>query len=390
MNFDILFAIIFYLLLIIFYLKNKKKFEIQGGIFALYRTKLGLKLMDKIAKKFPKSLNFIGYISIVVGFAGMILILYTLIQGTYKLVLGYLGIIPQSPPVIAPVLPGISVQGLPVLSFWHWIIAIFIVAVIHEFAHGVYSRLAKVKIKSSGFAFLGPILAAFVEPDEEELKKVGTRKNLAMVSAGPFINIVLAFIVILFFNFLFVPLQSGLLSVDGVKLVNVETNSPADIAGMKAGLIIKDINGIPLNSQNDLVNEIQKSKQSDVLKINTDKGNYYVKPDFSQNKPKIGISVENNLVVKRGPQFLLPIISWLNMLFFWLWVISLGIGLFNLLPLGPIDGGRLLYSGLLGITTIKRSKKIFGFVTFLSAFLIFINLIPWLIKLFKFFIQLIF
>jgi len=381
MNFDLIFAIVFYALLFIFYLRHKEKFQVQGKIFALYRTKLGINLMDKLAKKYPKILNFLANISIGIGFIGMILILYTLIQGTYKLIF-----LPNAQPVIAPVLPGISVAGLPVLSFWHWILSIFIVAVIHEFAHGVYARLYNIKIKSSGFAFLGPILAAFVEPDEKVMKKVSAKKQLAIISAGPFINIVLAFLVIIFFNFIFAPLQSNILEVNGVNLVSVEQGSPAESAGMKQGLIIYSINDISINSQKQLVDEIQNARENDIIKLTTDKETFYVKPRIIDDKAKIGISVANNVKIVNGlPGFLLPMLTWFNMFFYWLWIINLGIGLFNLLPLGPIDGGRMLQVSLLSITNNKKASIIFKTVTIISLSLIIINLLPWFIKLFMWF-----
>ena len=52
MNLDIILAIVFYAFLIIYFFKNREKFQVQGKIFAMYKTKLGLKFMDKIAKKF--------------------------------------------------------------------------------------------------------------------------------------------------------------------------------------------------------------------------------------------------------------------------------------------------------------------------------------------------
>src|SRR3989344_2008444 len=380
MNFDLIFAIMFYAALLIFFLKNREKFELQGGIFALYRTKLGLKLMDKIARKNSKLLNLLSYVSVFVGFTGMVFIMYTLLQGVYKLIF-----IPGSQPVVAPVLPGISISPeLPVLNFWHWIIGIFIVAVVHEFAHGVYARLYKIDVKSSGFAFLGPILAAFVEPDEKKMKKIEKKKQLAIISAGPFVNIVLGFLIILFFTFIFAPLQTNLLEVNGVNIVQVEKGSPAELSGIKTGVIIKEVNNIKVNSQDQLINLIKNSDKNDVLKFSTDKESFYVKPDLSSGEPKVGISVSNSLGVKRGlPQFLLPVLLWFNLLFFWLWVINLGIGLFNLLPLGPIDGGKMLYTALLGITTNKKALKIFKRVTIFNLSLIIINLLPWLFKLVK-------
>src|SRR3989338_7206917 len=174
MNYDLLLLILFYIVLLIIFKIYRNKFEVQWKVFALYKTKLGIKLMDKIAKKFPNLLNFVGYVSVFIGFVGMILISVFIIFATYKFLF-----VPKAEAALAPLLPGISISDkLPILSFWHWIIAILIVAIVHEFSHGIYARLRNIKIKSSGFAFLGPILAAFVEPDEKQLQKRKVKDQL--------------------------------------------------------------------------------------------------------------------------------------------------------------------------------------------------------------------
>ena len=48
MNWDLLSVLIFYFLLLVVYYRFKDKFENQGFL-VLYKTKLGLKLMDKIS-----------------------------------------------------------------------------------------------------------------------------------------------------------------------------------------------------------------------------------------------------------------------------------------------------------------------------------------------------
>ena len=65
MNWDLILLLMFFLIVYIFYLANKKKFEVQGKIFFLYRTKFGLNMMDKLSKKSPKLLNIIGIIGII-------------------------------------------------------------------------------------------------------------------------------------------------------------------------------------------------------------------------------------------------------------------------------------------------------------------------------------
>ena len=36
-----------------------------------------------------------------------------------------------------------------------------------------------------------------------------------------------------------------------------------------------------------------------------------------------------------------PIVLWFMGLLYWLYLLSVGIGLFNLVPIGPIDGGQM-------------------------------------------------
>ncbi|MEK6840061.1 MAG: metalloprotease, partial [Nanoarchaeota archaeon] len=71
MNIDLIFALLFYIGLIIFFYKHKENLQVQGKIVALYRTKLGLKLMEKIARTAPRFLKVLGVIGVITGFAGM-------------------------------------------------------------------------------------------------------------------------------------------------------------------------------------------------------------------------------------------------------------------------------------------------------------------------------
>ena len=147
-NLDLIFALVFYGLIFLFFITHRKKFEVQWKIFVLYKTKIGLKLMDRISKIFPKCWEYLGYLGVVVGYLGMVAILYTLVIGTYRLIS-----VPDATPAVAPLLPGINIPGLPGLNFWHWILAILVLAVVHEFSHGLYARLYNIKVNSSGFAF---------------------------------------------------------------------------------------------------------------------------------------------------------------------------------------------------------------------------------------------
>lgn len=195
--FDIIFLIAFLIFTIIFIYKNRKKVEREGILF-IYRTKIGLKLIDKLSKKNQKLLAFISYLSIFSGYLFMFLSLSFLLFSLKLMSISK--VISKSPPLI-PILPYIDkiagIKFLPPLYFTYWIIIILIVAVFHEFAHGIFARFYGIKIKSTGFGFLGPFIAAFVEPDEKKMKKKKIKKQLAILSAGSFANFLVGVLFIL-------------------------------------------------------------------------------------------------------------------------------------------------------------------------------------------------
>lgn len=391
MNLDLLFAVLFYSVIILIFFKTREKWEVQGKIIALYRTKIGLKLMDKISKKFPRLIKYIGYSGIFFGFTGMLFIGYSLVKWTLELIFVE-GAVPQ----LAPVLPGVKIPGLPVLGFWHWIIAIFIVATVHEFSHGVIARLYKLKVKSSGVGFLGPILLAFVEPDEKEVNKASKVAQLSMFSAGPYSNLILGALFFLLFLFVLTPINGNLFVVDKLTVDNFTSGLPAESSGLKVPFEITSINsrnviGENINSLEKLFGEI---KPDNLVVLNTDQGEFKIKSVKGEksNRGLIGININLKTRVKNGySEVFGKIFSWIQLLVMWLGMVNLGVGLFNLLPLGPVDGGRMFYSLLLGITKDeKKSRKIWSFVGFVFLLLIFINLLPWIAKLFVFLFNLIF
>lgn len=382
-NYDLVFLVVFYIILLIIFKIYRNKFEVQWKIFALYKTKIGINLMDKIAKKFPNILVILGYFSVFIGFIGMIITFVFLVHSAYKLFF-----VPNAEAGLAPLLPGISVSDkLPVLSFWHWILAILIVAVIHEFSHGVYARLRNINIKSSGFAFLGPILAAFVEPDEKQLKKKRARDQLFVFSAGPFSNIILGIVVLGIFLFGFLPLAAGMVQVNGIIIADINENLPISESGIVAGQVIQEVDGEKIERTKTLVDILEKKKPGDIVNVKANDSYYDVKLGASDGKTVLGISYSKFDVELKNKSlsFLYKILGWFGVLLFWIFNISVGVGLFNLLPLGPVDGGRMFYTLIFKITKNERKAiRILSFVSMLVLFLIFVNLLPFIIKLFKF------
>lgn len=88
------------------------------------------------------------------------------------------------------------------------LLALFLAMLLHELGHGIFARLYDIPVKAVGFiiALVLPV-AAFVDMDEEYLKKENWMKRVAVAGAGPYVNIfcgLLVFLIILLligFNF---------------------------------------------------------------------------------------------------------------------------------------------------------------------------------------------
>ena len=432
-NLDLIFALIFYGLILIIFFKTRKRWDVHG-ILALFKTKIGISLMNKLAKKdtkpvilfgtfisivsiiiifigisFSKTyligiggifltigllmaipIKILGHIGVATGFIGMAFIFFILIKSSFTLFL-----VEGAPPSVAPVLPGVKIPGLPTLSFWHWIISIFLLAIVHEFSHGILARAYDLKVKSSGFGFLGPILLAFVEPDEKQVAKSSKKAQLGLFAAGPFANFIFALLILLVSLFILAPLSSSVFEYDGIAISGFIPDYPAEKSGLKTPFVINSVNGIRTLSLPEFLNVTQNIKPNQEIMLNTDQGTVTITTTSDPNNSSRGFIGIQGITQKTKTKenisnFVGSFFTWISLLFMWLFFINVGVGLFNLLPLGPIDGGRMFYVASLKIfKNEKKAKKIWMFTMYLVLFLIIINFIPWLTKLITFIINLI-
>jgi len=79
-------------------------------------------------------------------------------------------------------------------------------------------------------------------------------------------------------------------------------------------------------------------------------------------------------------QFLPNTLIWAYGLFVILVILNLGIGLFNLVPIGPLDGGRMLQLVLHKLFDKKKGDKIFYYTGMFFLVIIFINIVSGFIK----------
>ncbi|QQG39055.1 MAG: site-2 protease family protein [Candidatus Woesearchaeota archaeon] len=375
-NYDLTLAIVFYAIVIIFFYLNRKNVQIQGWILFIYRTKLGLKLMDKLSKFFPKLLHSIGLFGIFTGFLAMFGLFAFLVYQTALLFFR-----PETPAALAPLLPGVKIPGLPVLPFWYFIIGIFITVVLHEFAHGVYARLYNIKMKSSGLAFFGPLPAAFVEPDEKEMNKVSVQKQLSILTMGSFTNLILAVAFLLVGSFLIAPYANNLIADSGILVDGIQEGFPIFFSGIQSGEQIIAINGIEVRNAQEFVNLLTKTKPNEEVTIETDKRT--VKVTTFAHPKGAGYGYLGLTVVPANITLWEVVVFWFLRLFFWVWVISFGIGLFNWLPFFITDGGKMFL--LLSQILIKDKKKANLFWLRVNSFCLFIILAQLIAFIFKLF-----
>ena len=443
-DFQTIAAIIFLIALTIFVFLMRKDMETKQIApyflyFSMYKTTWGLKLMDFFAKKHKRFIIYLGYLGILVGFAGMILISYGLINNIYVLFTK-----PEATPGVGLVLP-FKAKGVFFVPFFYWIISIFVIAVVHEFAHGLIARANNLKVKSSGFAFLGssfrgigavmvvlflynkmksdgyifgnsfnffdysspyfwlmlgivlllisffknfiaPVIpAAFVEPDEKELKKRPHKEQLSVFAAGPFSNIAFAFLFIGIASLVIAPIATAVIEANGVKVVDYvkgQQKFPAENARIKIGEIIQKADNMPTPYVNNLSAILKNKKPDYVVAIQTDKAVYNIKlaknPE-NQSLGYIGAYLEQDTKIKDNVkaaygEFLPNALLWVYGLFVILFVLNFGIGLFNLVPLGPLDGGRMFHLVLQKFFDKEKANKVWFYVGMFFLVIVFINI----------------
>tara|TARA_Y100000310_G_scaffold32133_1_gene30511 strand:- start:3832 stop:5328 length:1497 start_codon:yes stop_codon:yes gene_type:complete len=268
--YDLTFLVLFSLGVGIFLWKRRKNLQ-REGIMYLYRTKVGVRFIDYVGKKYKKTLKVFSYLAVICGYFLMAAMLYFL----YYLIKIYLFNpeivraikIPPLMPLI-PYLPSLfKVSFLPPFYFTYWIVAIAVIAIFHEFAHGIIAKKNGVRIKTTGFGFLGPFLAAFVEPDEKQMQKKSKFQQISILSAGVFTNLILAILFFLllagFFILAYQPAGAmfntyvtGAVAIGSITMIGgQEINNPTN-----QGLI-------DLIEENNLTDDLSLGINGDTLKL---------------------------------------------------------------------------------------------------------------------------
>jgi len=423
---------------------NKKKISREGPMY-LYKTQVGVKFIDFIGTKYGKFIRSLHYLVITIGYLLFAGILFVIGQTIYiYLKVPEITNIIKTPPLLPliPYFPQIfGAQSLfPPFYFAYFLIALIVVAFSHEFAHGIFARANNVRIKSTGVAFLGPILGAFVEQDDKQMTKKAKIPQMAILGAGVFANLIMATIFFLLllatFHTLFVPagavfstysysvinnseitginnLSDQLLRIsttDGNYLITPEslatqinlsrdyTIAYFDAPAIKAGLdgAVQSIGEYEVRDFNGFAAAMDNYGPGDNVIIKTTMGDYnitFAEHPENSSKAFVGVGFRDSgsqrllskiFVFKNPSTYYEPLTFFSQFsydLFWWVAMINLMVGLFNMLPFGFLDGGRFFYLTMLGITkSEKKAEKAFKIATKVVAGLFVALILVWLIS----------
>ncbi|MEK6872183.1 MAG: site-2 protease family protein [Nanoarchaeota archaeon] len=280
--YDVTFLIIFSVAVGIFLYRKKHNLK-REGVMYLYRTQVGIKFINYVGKKYKRTISFLAFCGIITGYILMVSMLYLLTRLVYVYLFNPEIVKAIKIPPLMPLIPylpeAFNISFLPPFYFTYWIIAIAVIALFHEFAHGIVARRYNVKIVTTGFGFLGPFLAAFVEPNEKQMVKKTKYQQIAILSAGVFTNTLLAlfFFVLLSVFFLVAYTPSG--AVFNTYTLGAVPLSSVTMIGGKMITVHSTENILQIIEKNNLTDDLilgGNGKSLTLTEITADDKNYYI------------------------------------------------------------------------------------------------------------------
>ncbi|NOJ27101.1 MAG: hypothetical protein DA330_03725 [Nitrososphaera sp.] len=287
-------------------------------------------------------------------------------------------------------IPGLN----PYLPIGYGLAALFVTIVIHEAGHGIIARIYNVRVDSTGLVlFLGIPIGAFVNIERDELGKIQLKQKSAILAAGPLNNMILAGASLLALYLIISTLTP--LPPDpnapqfGVFVLSVNGGSLAESIGLEQGSTIQTVAGEQVRALEDLgrllranlgqtinITWVTESNQTITKAVTLPAavepgkgilgiGVTAVTPDSSMVLDRYKTAFGTNplalllpptmqqgavpysdLMQDRYESSLGPSWSIIANMLFWMWFINFNVGIFNALPIGPLDGGQL-YSSII-------------------------------------------
>jgi membrane-associated protease RseP (regulator of RpoE activity) len=346
-------------------LKSDKHGIIAKPYYLMLKTVAFNKILEKIGGRFQRAWKVYFDIGAVLGVAFIAFILYAIAKNAVSL---FQRSSQAGPTLVIVPLPGVTI-GWDV--FPYILLAIAVLLIPHEAAHGVASVIDKVPIKSSGVFMAIFLPGGFVEIDEQELSKRKALTKLRVFAAGSFTNAVTFALVLLLVFALFQPAPAGVL------VTGFTPGAPAAASHMPQWSVITGLNGTIVTQVQDVATYMSKATPGSLIQVHINNGQVYNvttgKSDTNSSRAILGIYNQNYIPLRYN--FLSTQSQYqLSYAFFWLQLILINVALINMLPMFPFDGDRY-FDTLLGVLRVKNTKPIRITASIISLGLLASNLI---------------
>ncbi|RXE57458.1 peptidase M50 [Methanoculleus taiwanensis] len=326
-------------------------------------------------------------------------------------------------------LPGIN-EFVP-STFAVWIAFILTIA-IHEFGHAILCRVENIRVKSVGALIAVIPIGFFVEPDEEDLEKTRGLPKARMFGAGITNNIVIGVISLL----LMIAVAGLAVPAETPVIQGVYQDYPAAIAGVPPGSIVTGVNGIDVANREDISRVLAGTQPGDQVTLTAAEDGteqqytltlaewpeefgenptgfmgiyYYDAPAVMQTIEGLAspLGFLQILTVpfdtSYGGQMLrilafdtpdqayyqtpFPAFWEVVQLLFWVGWININVGIFNAIPMVPLDGGYIMREGVERVLSWRGLSRFTNPVVSSVSWAMFLMLIslialPYLLHLF--------
>jgi membrane-associated protease RseP (regulator of RpoE activity) len=397
---------------IAYYIHSRKLWEdhitFYGPILAIKTNRVGF--FDKFAtfRTFFRIYGTTGVIAVIIVSVFITLMLFISVRYT-------LLVQPEPTGIYKPqnilLIPGINEYVPSTLAVW---LAFIITIAVHEFGHGILCRVENIKVKTMGALIAIIPIGFFVEPDEEELDKTKGMAKVRMFGAGITNNLVVGFSC-----FFLLILCMGLVTPVSQPVIHgVYKDYPAASAGIPTGSIVTAVNGVPVNSRADVSTILNTTKPGNTLTLTVEKDKIvkdypltltaWPGDTLGRTSGFMGVEYYDGAAVMSviqgmlsplgffqflivpfandsGVQFLrilafetpdtiyyqVPFEGFWGVvhLLFWCAWININVGIFNAIPMIPLDGGYIFKEGVDRLLDrrglLKYSSYVTGAVTYL-------------------------
>ena len=408
--------------------KNRVRAEVKFPLILIH-TPFGLDFFDKVAttKAARVYAKFNIYLMPIITALALSLIAMSLIA-TFSNAAARAGernLGPQSNLLI----PGLN----PYLPWTYGWIALVVTIIIHEAGHGIVARVYNIKVESTGLLLiLGFPIGAFVNIAQEELSRTPLRQKSAILTAGPLNNMVTAVVSLIALYFIastLTPISVHNIPQYGVVVVGVGDHTLAGSIGLSKGSIVETVAGQKVHNTDDLL-KLLKSNLGNTVRIMWQDGSGHqitrsvTLPESGQaNHGVLGVSITNGVpdpvqvlnkykdafTFRSNPIILLfpptivqevvpysdlmapkyhssilgPAFPAVANMIFWLMFFNFNVGIFNALPIGPLDGGQY-YKSVIESRVNSKTKKLKNvslvITLVMTAVVVMSVFVPWLMR----------